>query len=304
MPPPVVVRSTLDPILQASVAALVARATGHDGVSPLNERATLRLTESGPHLVVVTDPSDPESDVVAYAQVDPADTTAQVVVAPAHRRHGLGRALVDRVAADHPDVRFWAFGDLPAARALAASTRRAVVRELLIMERSLADLPATEPSPGITIRPATAADAAAVVAVNAAAFAGHPEQGSMDRADFERRLDDPADVLLAVDSATGRVLGFHWTKRHDAADAADAASAFGEVYVIGVSPDAAGRGLGRTLLWAGLGQLAGQGLDRVILYVEGDNRPAVRLYETSGFRTVHRDVLYAPTAPPIEGDTP
>lgn len=275
---------SLDAATGTSVRALADAATRADGVAPLNERAMLDLDAEGSHLVVG------DADVVAYAQVAD-DGTGQLVVHPEHRRRGLGRTLADRVGADHPRTRLWAFGDQPGAQALARASGRAVVRELLIMERPLSDLPGPDPRPGVHLRsydPANPADAEAVVAVNAAAFASHPEQGAMDAADLTRRYDEGSTMVLATDAASDEILGFHWTKDHG--------GGLGEVYVLGVAPRAAGRGIGRTLLWAGLGHLAREGADRVILYVEGDNDPAVRLYETSGFRTVHRDVLYGAPA--------
>ncbi len=137
----------------------------------------------------------------------------------------------------------------------------------------------------MTFRAFTDADADALLAVNAAAFADHPEQGTFAAADLRARQAeswwDPAGLIVAEDAAG--LVGFHWTKRHDAAT--------GEVYVIGVHPRAHGRGLGGALLDAGLAHLAGAGCERVILYVESDN-PAVRLYERAGFRVAHTDVLY------------
>ena len=57
---------------------------------------------------------------------------------------------------------------------------------------------------------------------------------------------DPAGFFVAVDATTA-VVGFHWTKQH--------ADRLGEVYVLGVAPDAAGRGLGKALLLTGLRHL-------------------------------------------------
>ena len=94
----------------------------------------------------------------------------------------------------------------------------------------------------------------------------------------------PAGLILAED-ASG-VVGFHWTKRHDATT--------GEVYVLGVDPEASGRGIGKALLWAGLHHLRDIGCHEVELFVDADNEPAVELYERAGFAIVRTDVLYRP----------
>ena len=116
-------------------------------------------------------------------------------------------------------------------------------------------------------------DEAELLRVNAAAFAHHPEQGSMDAAELAERMAepwfDPADLFVAV--AGDRLLGFHWTKRHSAT--------LGEVYVVGIDPASQGLGLGKVLVDAGLRLLRGGGADEVLLYVESDNaarRPALR----------------------------
>lgn len=269
-----------EPADRDRIVALVDAVTAADGVRPLNDEAMLALSSDGVRHWLLTD----GDEVVRYAQYAPAFGTAQLAVHPGRRRRGLGRALLaDVLAAGATGV--WAFGDLPAARALAASAGLRPTRGLLIMERALAPSPAATPPPGVTLRPFADADAPAFLAVNAAAFAHHPEQGAFSAADLAARQAeswwDPAGLIIAVD-ADG-VVGFHWTKRHDAAT--------GEVYVIGVHPRAHGRGLGTVLLDAGLAHLAAAGCTRVILYVEADN-PAVRLYERTGFAVAHTDVLY------------
>ena len=97
----------------------------------------------------------------------------------------------------------------------------------------------------------------------------------MTRADLDARMAepwfDPAGFLLAVDAAD-RILGFHWTKVHPRHGDHPA---IGEVYVVGVTPEAQGTGLGKALTVAGIRHLQDQGLHAVMLYVDADNVPAV-----------------------------
>jgi mycothiol synthase len=259
------------------VRAACVAADGHD---PLDEASALALKNHG----------------LAGAQLEVEDDgfvlvrDAEIVLAvdPAARGRGVGRRLA---ALAGPAQRAWSHGDHPAAAALAASYDWTRVRDLWVMRRPTSlPLPALEVPDGVTVRGFRDGDRDAVLAVNAAAFAHHPEQGSLDVAGFAERTAepwwDPAGLLVAVDDAD-RVLAFHWTKQHDAT--------LGEVYVVAVGPDAQGRGLGKVVTLAGLHHLAGLGVDEIHLYVESDNEAAVRLYSGLGFTHAASDthVQYA-----------
>ena len=278
--------TSLTPAQRASVLDLCAAAEAADTVAPLNEEARLQLGRPDALHWVARD----GDTVVGYAQWQPANATGQLVVHPDHRRSGHGTSLFAALLADVPEPAVWAFGDLHGAQRFAASAGMVPGRGLHIMERELTDAVPREVPEGVRLRPFTDADADAFLAVNAAAFADHPEQGHFSAADLANRQAeawwDPAGLILAED-AEG-VVGFHWTKRHD--------DVTGEVYVLGVHPRAGGRGLGGVLLDAGLAHLAAGGNSRVILYVDAGNAPAVALYERSGFRVVHTDTLYRPAA--------
>jgi mycothiol synthase len=222
-----------------------------------------------------------------------------LAVEPASRRGGRGRALLEEVlavAAGEP-LRAWSHADHPAARALAPAYGFEVVRELWVMRRpSGRPLPPVVLPDGVRVDTWTEADADDLVAVNAAAFAAHPEQGAMDREDLAERMEqdwfDPAGLFLARDTTTGELLGFHWTKR--------TSERLGEVYVLGISPSAQGRGLGSVLTLVGLHHLtddgpSGPGVDEVELYVEADNDAAVAVYARQGFThaAVDTHVMYA-----------
>lgn len=261
----------------AGVRALAAAAEAADGVSPLNEGAHLALEREGAlHLL----------EAGCYAQLDPRDATAQLVVAPDSRRHGKATALLASLRAVEPAVRLWAFGNLPAAQGFAAAHGLRPIRGLKMLGRALVDLPPVPVPPDVEISPLRPGEEDAFLALNAAAFAGHPEQGRFSRADLDaRRAEpwfDPDGLLLA--RRGDDLLGFHWTKRHD--------EAVGEVYVIATSPAAQGSGVGKALLDAGLRHLADRGCTEVILYVDSANNRAVHMYERTGFGVRHEDMLY------------
>ncbi len=252
------------------VREVVAQATQVDGRSPLNEDALLDLAHhalEGAELYVVDG---------GFALV--RGGSLELVVAPPSRGQGLGTALLELV--DGP-VTAWSHVDHPAAAALASSHGFARARELWLMTRRAASVTPVEPA--VPIRAFEPGDEEGFLAVNAAAFAHHPEQGSLDLAGLRERMAepwfDPAGFFLA--ERDGRLLGFHWTKVHP--------DGTGEVYVVGVAPEAQGLGLGRALVVRGLEHL--QPRD-VLLYVEADNTSAVALYGSLGFEHTATDVQY------------
>ena len=129
------------------------------------------------------------------------------------------------------------------------------------------------------------------IRVNNAAFAGHPENGAVDRAELSRRMDQPWFEPNGLRMAwRGEVLeGSCWTKVHDSGE--------GEIYIIGIAPSAQGIGLGRALVLEGLRHLhEDRGASVGTLWVEADNRIALELYASIGFMTTQTISQYEPAA--------
>ncbi|MEV7890897.1 mycothiol synthase [Streptomyces sp. NPDC002817] len=286
--------SALSPDRTEAVLALLAEAVRSDGQQAVSEQGRLQLRggarEGVSHLLLTVD-----DQLVGYAQLEDTDPVeapaAELVVHPAHRGHGHGRALGSALlAASGKRLRVWAHGGHSAARHLAQVLGLTLFRELRQMRRPLTGLELPDPvlADGVTVRPfVPGQDDTAWLAVNAAAFAHHPEQGSLVQRDLDARMAepwfDPSGFFLAFHGA--ELIGFHWTKVH-------AAERLGEVYVLGVKPGAQGGGLGKSLTTIGLRHLAGQGLPTAMLYVDADNKAAVSVYERLGFVTHETDLMY------------
>ena len=179
----------------------------------------------------------------------------------------------------------------PTAQELAAAAAHSLSADApLLHMRCALPLDARHRVPeGFTTRPfRPGVDDDEWLALNARAFASHPEQGDWTREVLVARLGetwfDPEGFL--IHEIDGVMAGFCWTKVHDA---------HGEIYVVGVDPAHHGKGLGRALTIAGFAHLASRGMRNGMLYVAGDNTAAVSLYDSLGMRVAHRDEVFVGT---------
>lgn len=182
----------------------------------------------------------------------------------------------------------------------------------------------SEPSGELVIRRATARDAVPMAAAHArswrATYGGllpdaviddvvASEPARVER--WQTRLAHPDERRsVFVAELDHRVVGFvFWGPTQGPEASPDAA----EVQAIYLDPDAIGRGIGRALLAAAVGELVVSGFTRAILWVLETNDRARRFYEAAGWRpdgttkTVERpggslhEVRYARSLEPSAG---
>ena len=289
---------------QVSVLALIKAAHDFDGTPPIAEHVLLHLRHGGDksdsHIVFEED-----NQVIAYAHLDTTDLVAgpsvEAVVHPQHRGKGLGSLILKEAIKICGDkTRIWSHGDLPAAKAIAASLKLERLWSNLLMSKSLEDIqPVTSKYPIRTFLPDL--DNQAFLSLNNKVFANYPDQGGWSEDDLKVRLNEAwfekEGFFVAEDK--GELIGFCWTKIHGAhthshngEDDDHGHDALGEIYVLAVNPGYKGQGVGRDLTITGLNYLKYQGLNNVMLYVGVENKPAFNLYKSLGFNEFGSDVMY------------
>lgn len=211
----------------------------------------------------------------------------------------LARAAVQHIAAaGGGPMQLWLNQPRPADERVAKAAGLVATRALYQFRRALPVGAGPKAGGGrqavrtasITTRPfRPGEDEPAWLEVNNRAFSGHPEQGSWDLATVAGREAEPwfdpnGFLLHEID---GQLAGFCWTKVHDEEDPVQ-----GEIYVIAVDPDFGARGLGRSLVLAGLDYLSGLGITVGMLYTDASNIGAVKLYVDLGFEVDHVNRAY------------
>jgi len=134
----------------------------------------------------------------------------------------------------------------------------------------------------ITLRPAVAADAAAIGGVfDAAVRAGWTYLGELivdpifTAQDWDRLVAEhlPPNVLLVAVDETDGVVGYTAVHPVD-----------GEMFLLFVDPAHAGRGIGRTLLAAAHHALRAAGCREAFLFTHEQNERALAVYTAAGYR--------------------
>jgi mycothiol synthase len=289
---------------QESVLALIKAAHDFDGTPPIAEHVLLHLRHGGDksdsHIVF-----EENNQVIAYAHLDTTDLVAgpsvEAVVHPSHRGKDLGSLILkEAIKVCGDKTRIWSHGDLPAAKAIASSLKLERLWSNLVMSKSLGDIhPVTFKYPIRTFIPDL--DNQAFLSLNNKVFANYPDQGGWNEDDLKVRLNESwfqkEGFFVAEDE--GELIGFCWTKIHGAhthshsgEDDDHGHDALGEIYVLAVNPDYKGNGVGRNLTITGLNYLKYQGLSSAMLYVGVENKAALNLYTSLGFRDFGSDVLY------------
>jgi mycothiol synthase len=275
-----------------SLDALFAAAAAADGRPPLSEHKAMRSRPLAAGEVGVVGLADGGVAAYAHASPHPGGWGIELVACPDQRHVAIYEGLLARTFATLPvGAAYGVWAIEPLVGEAAASLGLVEVRALHQLRRPL-PAPAGALPAGFTVRTLRpGVDEQAWLDVNNRVFGEHPENAGMTRSDLDLRMGqpwfDPAGFLLAWRGST--LAGFCWMKLHEAG--------VGEIYIIGVSPEMRGEGLGTALALLGLGYAYEAGAHQGMLYVEGDNVAGLGLYASLGFEINLTNRMYAGSAP-------
>lgn len=214
--------SEANPKTVAAAEEILQQAESADGFAALSEQFVAGLTDprvGHQHVLVF---NGDELVGLAGLEESAGEISAELVIAPGHRRQGYGNCLYEHLAEavdkQGKKLQVWAHGQLPAAQAIAEKRGLAIVRHLLVMSVTGQALEkAGQPGEGPdgyvakTYRESVEAFGTehveeSWIAANNQAFSWHPEQGGWDRDRLHRSMEaewfDPQDVIFLWDVGT------------------------------------------------------------------------------------------------------
>ena len=157
------------------------------------------------------------------------------------------------------------------------------VRTYLDMLWSMDELPEVELPKGYTVRSFQPGDTPLLTNFQNDAFTGSWGFCPNTEEQIEYRIHMPntskAGILFLFEGDSPA--GYCWTVKAPSENGVR-----GMIGMIGVVPDYRGKGVSRHILHAGMRYLRSAGMPEIGLEVDGNNDPAVRLYTSTGFKTM------------------
>ena len=227
-------------------------------------------------------------NIVGYLDSTPELTLGRVIldclIHPEHRRRGLASKLLGYALSRAKELGTKvAQVSVPQDNAAAKSTLSRLgfrfVRRFLQMRLDMAEPPEGEINQAAQLcRHLQSGEEDKLTEIQNRSFAGTWGYNPNTVEEITYRLGlsqcSPEDVVLTNDG--DRVTGYCWT--------GITSERKGQIFMLGVDPDYRGRGIGKTVLLAGLSYLKSKGFPIAELTVDSQNKAACALYQSIGFK--------------------
>jgi mycothiol synthase len=234
------------------------------------------------------------ADIIGCLNITPELESKRAVihctVHPKHRRHGVATTLFDEAAKRMTDIgaRVAATDILTnntAAKNLLTKLGFKAVRDFVEMQQILDSKPADTIDTGFTIRHLNAGEEDVLTNLQNHAFTQHwgfnPNTIEQITHWLSQNDSSHEHVILACD---GNIpIGYCWTTTIPEINSATGKK-HGRIHMLGVHADYRGKGIGRAVLLSGMAFLYDKAIEVVEITADSDNKLAIALYESVGFK--------------------
>lgn len=217
---------------------------------------------------------------------DDPEPEACLMVDPGHRRQGIGRALVAAVRIECqrrglPGCLLVCDDSARSGPIFATAVGGRYLSSEYRLELDPEAIDRSRPRQAVALRPARVDDAATLARIQAASFGLSEEEA---REQVGRGLDKPKRRCYLA-TVGGEPVGMLQAGEWEGEGAAG-------INAFVVLPEYRGRGIGRQMLVDAVDALLADGWARVLIEVATDNKGALALYRSCGFREVTAYVFY------------
>jgi len=294
--------SDFDGFVRLKAEEAISSPTDGDMLSPQTIRQYLERPNYSPeHNIFIV---ETDGNLIAYLDIWPEPIIGRAVlncfVHPEHRRKGLATILLDNalwrsgeIGAEvaHVNIRK---GNAVARRVLSRRGFRLIRRSHEL--RIELDKASLSQNTGCPVHHLQAGEESKLTEIQNRSFTGtwgfNPNTEEEIRYAINIGNSSPEGIFLAYEE--NRPIGYCWTA---IAFNPKSPEGIGRIGMIGVDPDYRGRGVGKSVLLAGLAHLKNKGLRIVELTVDSKNRSARRLYRSVGFKTHDISLWYEKPVP-------
>ncbi len=258
---------------------------------------------------------DPEKDlfvtesdgsIVGYAWSTIEETISRIHlhgwISPDYRRKGAGRKLLNLVSGRAKErglasIHTGVYQENRLARDILPKLGFSYLKRYIEMELEVRTLSPDKLDMAVrTCRQLDGSEEASLAELQNRAFHNHWGYNlyTYDTFHFDINLNNRSYRDIVVSTEGSRITGYCWTEVSEYYGPTGTTKR-GTINMLGVDPELQNRGIGRTVLTAGLAYLKGRGVNHVSLSVDAVNRNAWRLYRSSGFTECGSILWYGKT---------
>ena len=244
-----------------------------------------------------------ESDVIGFAELTPELTIGRTVldlfIHPEHGQKELAQEILSYTTKRAKElgvreIHACISETNTASRKLLSEFGFRLIRRFNRLKLNLVDISKPEIVGGISVHHLESGEENQLVEIQNRAFSGHwgYNPNTLEEISYFIRMSDCSHEGIFLACQEAKPVGYCWTKIDFSPEDKESR---GQIFMLGVDPSHQGRQIGKVLLQTGLGYLKSQGIKTAVLMVDSENKKALSLYRSAGFKAFKSYLWYGKT---------